>query len=108
MKIKDLNQHCGECGVIEYCGNPFGYCLCNDDRFGDMDEEDYGKIAETATGINPFAACEGCRRPDCGSYRYSEEEYENEDCENEDEAKDYRCGQVADFVETTLKERARA
>lgn len=108
MKIKKLDQHCGDCGVSEYCGNSFGYCLCKDNRFGDMEENEYKKIAETATAIKPLDACEGCRRTDCGSYRYSEEDYENEDCEHEDEARDFACEQIADFVETVLREKIKA
>ena len=46
MKIKDLDQHCGECGIIELCGDPFDYCLCSDPRFGDMEAKDYKELAE--------------------------------------------------------------
>lgn len=102
MKIKELKQHCGNCGIMEHCGNGFGYCLCHDERFWDMDEDEYGKIAETAKDIKPFGACEGCTRPDCGSYRYSETNYADDDCELADEAKDYFCEQVADYVERQL------
>ena len=59
MKIKDLNQHCGECDLIEYCGNAFGYCLCYDERFADMEESEYKEIAEKAKNIKELKVCIG-------------------------------------------------
>lgn len=103
MKIGNLNQHCGECSISEYCGNPFGFCLCTDDRFDSMEESEYIKIAETAPETKEFASCEGCKRPDCEAYRYSEYEYADKDCEYNDEAKDYYCEQIAGYVENTMK-----
>lgn len=98
MRISELDQHCGNCGVTEYCGNPFGFCLCRDSRFGGMEESAYSKTAETATGIKKFETCEGCDRPDCGVYRYGEDDYADDDCDDYDEARDYWCEQVADYV----------
>lgn len=103
MKIKELDQHCGNCGVSEYCGNPFGFCLCRGGSFGDMEESEYGKIAETATDIKKFDACEGCDRPDCEAYRYSDDNFADEACEHNDEARDYYCEQIAAFVENSMK-----
>ena len=101
-KIGELNQHCGNCGVVEYCGNPYGYCLCTDSRFTDVEEEKYAEIAVNKPWENPFAACMGCERPDCGQYSYGDTDYADESCENEDESRDYYCNQVADYVEEIL------
>jgi hypothetical protein len=101
MKIKALDQHCGNCGVTEYCGNPFGFCLCHDLRFGDMEESEYAKIAENATGIKKLGVCEGCTRPDCEVYRYGDDNFADEACEHNDEAKDFYCEQIAAFVESS-------
>lgn len=98
MKIKELDQHCGECGIIEYCGNGFGFCICTDTRFGDMEESDYKRIAETAADIKSLDICDGCKRQDCGPYA-SPTDPADEDCEHADEARDYYCGQIAAFVE---------
>ena len=103
MKIKDLNKHCGECSISEYCGNPFGFCLCTDERFDSMEESEYIKIAETATDIKESESCEGCKRPDCEAYRYSDNEYADEDYEYNDDARDYYCKQIADYVENAMK-----
>lgn len=103
MKIGELEQHCGECDVVEYCGNPFCYCLCNDERFSDTEEEIYRKIAENAAGTKILDACMGCTRPDCKAYRYSEKDYADEDCEHDDESTDYKCLQIANYVQSVLQ-----
>lgn len=100
MKIKKLELHCGICDIIEYCGSE--YCLCSDGRFGDMEETEYIKIAETATGIKELDACRGCDRPDCGVYKYGDDDFADEDCEHSDEARDYYCEQIADCVSARL------
>jgi len=42
MKIGDLNQHCGECKIIDLCGEPYSdICLCCNCELEDMSEEDY-------------------------------------------------------------------
>jgi hypothetical protein len=104
MKIKSLEQHCGDCGIIEYCGNAYGYSICCDERFGDVEESEYARIAETATGIKTLEACIDCVRPDCGAYRYNENDFADEPCEHGDEERDYCCRQIADYVEKQLKE----
>jgi hypothetical protein len=103
MKIKQLDQRCGDCGVVEYCGNPFGFCLCDDEFFGEIEEKEYKKIADSATGIKPLDACVGCYRPDCGIYRYSATDFAGEDCEHNDDARDYYCEQIAGFVKSAVK-----
>ena len=103
MKIKELEQHCGDCSITEYCGNSYGYSVCCDERFGDMEEGEYMKIAETATDIKQLDACVNCDRPDCGVYRYSEDDFADEPCEYDNEARDYYCEQIADRVKKSVK-----
>lgn len=51
MKIGDLNQHCGNCDVIDYCAEPYSpLCLCADQRFCKCDTDTYIKISEEVTG----------------------------------------------------------
>lgn len=84
MKIGELKQRCGECQLIDYCGNPWSYCICTQEQFKDVSEETYEKIAETAS-IERYETCKNCPN-DC------------ENCVVEDEAVNYRCEQIADFV----------
>lgn len=102
MKIKELDQHCGDCNLTEYCGNTCGYSICCDERFCDIEESEYAQIAETATDIKPFEACVNCDRPDCGVYRYSDNDFADETCEWDDESRDYYCEQIAAYVEKAL------
>ena len=103
MKIGELEQHCGECGVCDYCGEAYCYCLCTDERFEFVEEETYLELAATVEKINSLAVCAGCKRPDCGSYRYSDEDYAVEECEYADESRDYKCLQIADHVHDVLQ-----
>ena len=49
LKVGDMNSHCGECGLIDWCGEPYELpYLCNDNRFDDIDVEKYIKKAETS------------------------------------------------------------
>lgn len=89
MKIKELNQHCGECDLIEYCGNAFGYCICTDSRFQNLEVLDYLKLAECSK-INLFAPCTNCNQI-C------------EMCEFEEDAREFEVRQIADFVESEVK-----
>lgn len=90
MKIKELNQRCGGCELIDYCGNAFGYCICTDSRFREVEDEQYKKFADNAE-IKAFEACRNCNEL-CS------------DCDIEEEARDYKCRQIADFVEKALQE----
>ena len=99
MKIGDLGQHCGNCDVAEFCGNPFGYCLCTDSRFSDTDEADYWIHAEEARNIEPYEACIGCVTDDRCDYLPEE----GAACEHNDLARDYFCEQIADFVYAKIK-----
>lgn len=90
MRIGALNMHCGECDIIDFCGNSFGYCVCNQERFQDVDTEEYRKHAEQAETT-------------CFSF-YSGYEKECDVCENEEEARDYYCEQIAEYVAVLLSE----
>jgi len=51
MKLGELNMHCGECSIIEMCGEPYSnVSLCTREALEDMTEEEYAeqynKIAE--------------------------------------------------------------
>lgn len=42
MKIGELDQHCGNCSIIEFCGEPFDeVCLCCNSTLEDLTEEEY-------------------------------------------------------------------
>lgn len=103
MRIGDLDQHCGNCEVIEFCGKPFCYCLCSDERFENNDEDVYAKIADKATELKALEECAGCMRGDCDVYRNSADDFADEPGEYFDESKDYFCMQIADHVEIVLK-----
>ncbi|MDD5051051.1 MAG: hypothetical protein PHV93_04955 [Candidatus Pacebacteria bacterium] len=87
MEIGKLNQHCENCKVIEYCGDPFYYCLCQDRRFENMDVDNYEKLAEKVdfSAFTPHPPCIGCER-DCN------------DCEEDSDAKDVLARFIADKV----------
>ena len=90
MKIGKLDQHCGECEIIDFCGNGFCYCICNQGRFKDIDTDTYKKYAEQAK-TTEFSFCNNCSSiDDC------------ETCELEDEARDNYCEQVAEYVASML------
>lgn len=47
MKIGQLDQHCGNCKIIDYCAEPFSdLCLCTIAELAEMQESEYKKIAE--------------------------------------------------------------
>lgn len=86
MKIGSLNQHCGDCGVVEYCGNAYGFCLCYDERFSEMEEQQYIYFAKDAK-TEIYNLCKECSADsDCCN------------CDYDDEARDYYCVQIADYV----------
>ncbi len=42
MKIGELNQHCGNCSIIDLCGEPYSeIMLCANGKLSEMEEEDY-------------------------------------------------------------------
>lgn len=47
MKIRELEQRCGMCELIDYCAEPFdALCLCTDSRLADVDVGVYKKYAK--------------------------------------------------------------
>lgn len=51
MKIGELDQHCGNCSIIDYCSEPFSsLCLCTDKRLCECDTDTYIKLAKEVNG----------------------------------------------------------
>ena len=98
MLVSDMDFHCGDCGLIDYCGEPYYYAICKDQRFADVEVDTYEKIAEKATGLEGYSACKGCERPDCDVYRYGADDYSDEPCDHMEESRDHYSRQVANFV----------
>ena len=49
MKIGELDMHCGNCNIIEYCDEPYkDVCICCDRRFEDVEENKFIELAETS------------------------------------------------------------
>jgi hypothetical protein len=104
MKIKELEQHCENCILSEYCADSFSYCICDDDRFSDMDVSEFKAFAETDTDTKALAVCEGCERPYRGFYIYGGEDCQHEDCEHRDDAQKYFREQIAEIVRAIGRE----
>ena len=50
MKLGELDMHCGNCGVIDYCTEPFETpVLCRISVLADVSEEKYIQLAEEIT-----------------------------------------------------------
>ncbi|MBO5069495.1 MAG: hypothetical protein J6C37_03940 [Roseburia sp.] len=42
MRIGDLEQHCGDCKLLDLCGEPFDdVMLCANENLADMTEDEY-------------------------------------------------------------------
>jgi radical SAM protein with 4Fe4S-binding SPASM domain len=94
MKIGKLDQHCGDCKVIEYCGDPFDYCLCSDARFEEITEEEYKELTEKIdwSDFKEHPPCVGCsNKESCDGL-----------CEEESEQKDNLVRFIADKVEILI------
>lgn len=53
MKIGQLEQHCGNCPLIDFCAEPFEeLCLCTDSRLENVDIDIYQKLAANIDGTN--------------------------------------------------------
>ena len=89
MKIGELNQHCGDCPIIEFCGNPFGFCVCSIDSFKDVETERYKEIANNAETVT-YCECVGCDDDNCDG------------CPCDDESRDYFCEQIANEVKKVI------
>ncbi|EPS56417.1 hypothetical protein [Clostridium botulinum] len=49
MKIGELGMHCGECTLIEHCGEPYSdVCICTESRFENVEENTFLQLIETS------------------------------------------------------------
>lgn len=49
MKIGELKMHCGECDLIEHCGEPWSdIAICCEERFKEVDEDIFLQLIETS------------------------------------------------------------
>ncbi|MBO0555755.1 hypothetical protein EXQ41_06785 [Clostridium botulinum] len=49
MKIGELDMQCGNCSIIEHCGEPYSdITICYEERFKDVDETKFLKLIETS------------------------------------------------------------
>ncbi len=50
MKIGELNEHCGNCKLIDFCTEPYKTPqLCVYEELADVEQEEYKRIAESIT-----------------------------------------------------------
>lgn len=50
MKIGELNEHCGNCKLIDFCTEPYETPkLCVYEELADVEQEEYKRIAESIT-----------------------------------------------------------
>lgn len=50
MRIGNLDMHCGNCSIIDYCDDSYSdICICCEQRFEDVKEERFLELAETST-----------------------------------------------------------
>jgi len=50
MKIGELNEHCGNCKLTDFCTEPYETPqLCVYEELADVEEEEYKRIAESVT-----------------------------------------------------------
>lgn len=53
MKIGELDQHCGNCTIIDLCGEPFSeVCLCCREELSKVDESTYRCVSEKIQSVN--------------------------------------------------------
>lgn len=49
MKIGELNMHCGNCKLIDHCGEPYSeIAICTEKRFKDVDEDKFLQLIQTS------------------------------------------------------------
>lgn len=49
MKIGELRMHCGECNLIEHCGEPYSdIAICCEERLKNINEDEFSKLIETS------------------------------------------------------------
>lgn len=50
MKIGALDMRCGECTLLDHCGEPYSeICICSEKRFEEVQEETFLKLIESST-----------------------------------------------------------
>ena len=66
MKIGKLEQHCGDCAIIEHCCED-GYAFCYDNRFANVDEDEFLKLVDKVdwSEFVDHPPCAGCEKDDC-------------------------------------------
>lgn len=48
MKIGELDMHCGNCKIIDHCGEPWSdIAICCEHRFEDVSEDEFLQLIET-------------------------------------------------------------
>lgn len=53
MKIGELEQHCGNCSVVDYCAEPFSsLCLCTREELADVEQSTYKCVAQDIQSAN--------------------------------------------------------
>ena len=53
MKIGELEQHCGNCTIMEYCAEPFdSLCLCAREELADVKVNTYKLVAKKIQSAN--------------------------------------------------------
>lgn len=50
MRIGDLDMHCGKCELIDYCGEPYEYAICNADELREMEQSEYLRMVRIMQG----------------------------------------------------------
>ncbi|APU60216.1 hypothetical protein [Clostridium botulinum] len=49
MKIGELEMHCGNCKIIDHCGETYSdICICTESRFKNVDETKFLKLIEVS------------------------------------------------------------
>ncbi|EJO5349046.1 hypothetical protein NRP93_003198 [Clostridium botulinum] len=49
MKIGELGMHCGECTLIEHCGEPWSdIAICTESRFNNIDKDKFLQLVKTS------------------------------------------------------------
>ncbi|HCL4466736.1 hypothetical protein EXM58_00500 [Clostridium botulinum] len=49
MKIGELEMCCGNCSMIDHCGEPYSdVCICTESRFKNIDEDKFLQLIKTS------------------------------------------------------------
>lgn len=92
MKIGKLDQHCGDCAIIEHCCED-EYCFCCDYRFKNVDEDHFLKLVDKVdwSDFVDHPPCVGCEKDDCAN------------CDERSENLEVRARYIAEKVADLLK-----